>query len=282
MANITVSNTSAVAIDVVSQYVQTYLKNNAVILPTIIDRTSDVVPGAKQVEVGRAGSLSVGAETKVANTPYTGQTLTWTTDDLLLNLHKGVYVEMENIANIQSVVDQEAAILERATEDLTFDLETALYTAMKVVSATTPDHRVAFKSGTTLSLEDITGARKLLNIAKVPMMDRFMIINPEQEEDLLNLDNFRSAEKYGSNTVLMNGEIGLIFGFRVLMTNAVTADEVLFYHRSHCAFARQLAMTWENDRKLQNSSREYLLETIYGLKMLDTGKRAILINATGA
>jgi len=282
MANITVTETSAVAIDVVSQYVQMYLKNNAVILPTVLDRTSDVVVGAKQVEIGRAGALSVGAETKAANTPYTGQTLTWVTDDLLLNLHKGVYVELENIANIQSVVDQEAAILERATEDLTFKLEQELYTAMKAVSAATPDHRVAFKSGTTLSLEDITNARKLLNIAKVPMTERFMLINPEQEEDLLNLDNFRSAEKYGSNTILMTGEIGTIFGFRVLMSNAVTADEVLFYHRTHCAFARQVGMTWESDRKLQNSSKEYLLETVYGLKMLDAGKRAVLVNATGA
>jgi len=282
MALMTTTQTSAVAVDIVSQYVQLYLTQNAVLLNTILDRSTDVETGAKQVGVGRYGALSLGAETKVANTPYTSQTMTWALDALLLDKHEGVFVELEKIASIQSLPSQEAGILENATATLTEKLEAAIYTAMRAVSASAPDHRQAFKSGTILSLEDITNARKLLNVAKVPLTDRFMAINPEQEEDLFNLDSFRSADKYGSNQVLVNGEVGKIFGFTVVMSNNVLTDECLFYHRTHCAFARQLEMTWDTDKNLKNSSSEYLLETIYGLKMLDLGKRGVLINSTGA
>jgi len=81
---------------------------------------------------------------------------------------------------------------------------------------------------------------------------------------------------------LVNGEVGRIYGFRVVVTNNVTASTALCYHRSHVAYARQLALRFENQRKLSEAATEYLMQQKYGVKTLDQGKRGVLINNTGA
>jgi hypothetical protein len=97
----------------------------------------------------------------------------------------------------------------------------------------------------------------------------------------LKLENFLHADKYGDRMALVNGEIGMLLGFRVLVTEYVTESTALAYHRSHVAFGRRLAMTWEQGRGLQDDVYEYLLQTKYGLKTLDNGVRGVLINNTG-
>lgn len=281
MANIATTQTTDVAQVIVSQYVQQYLSQNAILVGTITDRSSEALPGVKTIDFGRRTALS--AVTKNANTAMTSTNFTWAVDPLTLSDHEAVYTVLEDFANIESAISQEPAILQSSTEALVDLLEAKIYTSLAAASAAAPDHRAKFKTQDTLSLADVLNARKLLNKANVPLMDRWMAINPDQEEQALALTNFTHAEKYGGgNMPLVNGEIGRIYGFRVVVTNAVTASTVLCYHRSHVAFARQLGLTFENQRKLSEAATEYLMQQKYGVKTLDLGKRGVLINNTGA
>jgi hypothetical protein len=280
MANITTSETSAVSLDIISQYVQAYLWQNAILMNTIIDRTPEAVPGVKQIDVGRRSQLT--AVPKVADTPLTSQKITWASDPLVLNLHEAVYTVLEDAADVEAMVGQEPAILESATQALLTSLEAAIYTAIAACSATTPDHRVRFKTNSVISIPDILNARKLLNKANVPMMDRWMAVNPDEEETVLSLKNIIEPSKYPESMVIVNGEIGRILGFRCVVTNAVTAGTSMFYHRSHVAYARQIVPTWEKGRKLSEVATEFLLNQKYGVKTLDGGKRGVLMNNTGS
>jgi N4-gp56 family major capsid protein len=281
MAIMTGTNTQAVGIKILSSMVQQYLKENAVLIPTIIDKTDEAArKGVKTIQIGRAAAFSIGSEDLPddGTTGYTEQDFTWVTDDLDLDLRCGVYVVLTKRGDFQSVLNQEPELIERAIDSLTTKLEQRIFDKIKAAHA---NNKFKFKSGYTLSYQDVTNAKKVLDKRRVPKSDRFMIINPEQEEDLSNLELFHSAEKYGNNSVLLTGEIGRISGFTVLTSLSVEENNTAFYHRTTAAFGRQWDVSFEKNRILKTSSYEYLLETLYGLVTLDQGVRAVLVNETG-
>jgi len=49
------------------------------------------------------------------------------------------------------------------------------------------------------------------------------LIAPEQEEVLLTDSQFVNAAEYGSNEIVLNGEIGKYLGIKILVANNVTA-----------------------------------------------------------
>lgn len=281
MGIMTATNTQAVGIDILSTMVQQYLKENAILQPTIVDRTEEARrKGVKSIDIGRAASFATGSEDLIddGTTGYTAQDFTWVTDTLALDRQCGVYIVMTKKGDFQAVINQEPELIERAVDSLTTKLEQRIFDAIKAANAS---NKFKFKSGYTLSYQDITNAKKVLDINKVPKSDRFMIINPEQEEDLLNLELFHTADKYGNNNVLLNGEIGRISGFTVLSSLNVSENNAAFYHRTTAAFGRQWDVSFEKNRLLKTSSYEYLLETLYGLTTLDAGVRAVLVNENG-
>ena len=58
--------------------------------------------------------------------------------------------------------------------------------------------------------------RKRMNINKAPENDRALIVGPETEEDMLNLDTFTEADKVGDDgSALRNASLGRKFGFGI-------------------------------------------------------------------
>ena len=280
MANITTTETAAVGLDVVSRYVQMYLAKRAILIPSVTDLTADAVPGVKSVGVGRRTGFT--AANKTAGNAAVAQAFTWASDALALDQHKVVFARLENIADVQATIAQAPEIMEASTQAIVDALEAAVYTALAATKASAPDHRVKYATASTLSTKDIVEARRLLSVQNVPFENRFLAINPNQEADLLKLEDFLNASKYGNNGPLLNGEVGRILGFTVLVSNNVTADTSIAYHSSHVAFARQQITQFTSMPNLEYVATDYLMQALYGVKTLDTGVRGVLFNDTGA
>lgn len=278
--NMTVTQTAAVGEDIVSQYVQAYLWAQSKLLPTVSDFSSEAVKGVKSINVGRRTGAT--AVTKVAGTALESQSMVWTADQLVLNIPKACYTIMENVADLQSVMAQEPAILEDFARAIMEAIEASIYTGLATVSASAPDHKIAFDTSSTLVLADILEAVGLLDDQNVPESDRFLAVNPKQHRQLLALGDFIDASKYGSNQPIMNGEIGQIFGLRVIKSSKVTADTALAYHRSHVAFALQGGMQLVRVQSAAHCGWEISMLAQYGVKALDSGKRGVLINNSGS
>ena len=184
----------------------------------------------------------------------------------------------------RQVLDIESDILERAGSGMAKKMDSYVYDVLVAgASASSPDHIIdQFGSSGTLTLAKILNARRLLDNQDVPEDDRFMLINPEQESELLALQAFYDASQYGAREGLMNGEIGRVYGFSVIKSTVCAADVALYYHRSACAFARQVEPKWEQDRNLSKLANEYSLSCLYGAKILDSGKRNVTANASGS
>jgi hypothetical protein len=74
------------------------------------------------------------------------------------------------------------------------------------------------KLGTAVDKATVIGAREVMNVNKVPMIGRNMIVTPGVEGDLLNIADFVNAEKVGDNgTALREGSVGRKFGLDFYM-----------------------------------------------------------------
>ena len=200
-----------------------------------------------------------------------------------LNLHKAIYAELERIAGVQNMVNTESEIIKEMAAELALQVDKDLITQLKAVSTAAPDHLLDYADtvGDVIAATDILEARRLLNVQNVPQEDRFMLISPTKEKEMLSIANFIEVDKYGPNDAISNAELGRIYGFRVLMHTELAAAESLFWHRSHVGYASQLDAEFKKDQNLSKVADEYLLHKLYGTLVLDGGKRGVFFNGTG-
>ncbi len=274
MPDMGVTETVATAMDVVASIVQETLKQSQILGGTITDYSRFAIRGSKTVDIPRRDQFA--AASKAENTALTTQALTFSADTISLDQHKAVYAKLEKIAGMQSMVDVDGEIIQEMSRELALEIDRDVYVEMKLASAAAPDHRIAF-AGATLAKADILEARKLLNIQNVSQEDRWLAVNPLHESELLAIAEFVEADKYAGATALANAELGRLFGFRVVMSNVVEDLNVIAYHRSAVGWAQMMAPEFDTDKDLANVAREFLLDVIYGVEVLDGGKRQVLL-----
>lgn len=88
--------------------------------------------------------------------------------------------------------------------------------------------------GVGMTKAKIIQAAKILNLAEVPMEDRFFVIESNGLEDLLNDTTITSAD-FNAVKLLMTGEIDTFMGFKWIVYNfAIVGTEyfAIAYHRS--------------------------------------------------
>lgn len=144
--------------------------------------------------------------------------------------------------------------------------------ALIVPNAATPDHAIAYTSGTTLALADILAAKELLDTQNVPMSDRHIVLGSAQLNDVFNISQFTSADYIASaGSPVQSGEInGLLAGFKPAFTTLVGNVAYLF-HSSFMAIAAQKGMTvTEHDQNSQGlRATRVNCDTLIGMKQLD-------------
>ena len=266
--------TSAIMQDV-SRFVQAELKQRAKLMPLV--QNFPVQAGMDSVRINRAGGFT--AEDKAENTALTAQVLTFAADILAMDKHKAVLVRLEDIAGLQSNVDTVGEILTRMASELALAVDKDIEAQLRLTSAAAPDHRLAYADATSFKKADVLEARKLLHIQNVPFNECYIGVSPASEVSLLAIDDFVHADKYGSNEAIMNGEIGKLYGARVIMSNVFADDRTIVWHPTHCAFGMQQNLTFKTADDLPNVAKEYLAVQLYGAKVLDLGVRGVLLGS---
>ena len=283
MANeIGMTEVTAAAQDAVAAVVQEVLKTKSILLQTISDYSSFAVKGDKSVSIPRRTQFA--SADKTENTDLTAQVLTFSADQILLNKHKAIYSKLERIAGMQAMVNVDQEIISEMANELALQIDKDIIVQLKLASSAAPDHILDYSNTPTDTVQavDILEARRLMNVQKVPLADRYMMISPDQEKAMLQIAQFIEVDKYGADAVALKlGELGRIYGFTVLMHPELSTADTLFWHNSAVGFARQIQPEYATDFQLISVSQEYLLHNLYGVKVLDSGKRQVYFNGTG-
>jgi N4-gp56 family major capsid protein len=283
MANeIGVTEVTNVSQALIASLVQDVLKQKSILMPTVDDYSRFAVKGAKSVGVPRRTQFT--QANKAENTDLTAQEMTFASDVIALDKHKAIYSKLEKIAGVQASPDVVAEIVKESAAELSLQLDKDIIAELRKVSTTSPDHEIKYldTSFNVLAKGDILEARALLNKAVVPLDNRYLVISPDKEKQMLAISDFVKANEYGSTTAIQKGELGKIYGFTVLMHTALADDEILAYHKSHVGMAIQLAPEFRTNFQLRSVSDEYLLHWIYGVKVMGgaTGVRGVQITNT--
>ncbi len=285
------SDISSISRELVSAEIQAVLKEEAQLLPTVMDYTGQVAPGADSIKLPRLEALAAGDKTQGQDTE--AQVMTVANDILNLDKHKQILVEIEDKARIQSAVNLEAEVIKEQAREMALQIDRDIFFALKGVShggesPALDDQLLDYSNASTnvISLDDIVVAREKLRKQKFKFRDDnyFMLISPEKEREMLQISSFIKSNEYGlpGNAPLIQGEIGRVFGFRVLVSTICADDDAVFYHKSHVGFAMQSAAKFERDRNLRNLSDQLAVSSLYGVKTLRGGIGGVYYNGTGS
>lgn len=273
-----VTETAANALANISNMAQTFLIQNSVLLPTVTDYSSLAVQGASSIKLPRSGGFSVGDKSE--NTAVDAQIITYAADSITFS-HRTVQFLIEKLAQKQSVVDVVSDAVMKATKALALDVDSKILAQLALASSSAPDHQLLFIDTATdvVAKGDVLAARKLLLEQNANPRECYIGVGPEKEAELLALADFIQAERYGSSSPIQNGEIGMIYGMKVIVHTSIT-DNMYVWHPSACgvAFAQNIELDFDKD--LANIGTRYSLDYIFGAKVLDSGKRCVFVDST--
>lgn len=147
-----------------------------------------------------------------------------------------------------------------------------------VPSASSPDHQIAYDSGTTLALADFLEIKELLDTANVPEGNRFSVHGAAQWNDFWNITGFTSRDYISQGDMMSGASLpGLLLGFKPKMTNVVGSTSY-FMHRSFLQMAVQKnPVPKVYDKGVQGVRAERVnLDVLFGVKLFDSKRCATL------
>ena len=124
----------------------------------------------------------------------------------------------------------------------------------------------------------ITQLTEKLNVAKIPMEDRWLVISPKIYTILKQATEIQPAVDAAYQDVVKKGYVGNVDGFKVLVSNQVTGNntdgyQVLAMHKSWCTFAMGYTESGIEDL-IGNFGKAYKGLAIYGAKVVDERRKA--------
>jgi hypothetical protein len=264
----------------IASIVQSYLVQSAKILPNLTDYSFLVQKGDKSVALPRSGGFTVAQKTE--NLAIDAQTVTYASDAIVFGEPYAAQMLIEDTANQQAAMDLVSDVLLKAGKDMALKLDTVAIAAMVAGASTTgPDHQLVFVDTSTdvIAKADVLAARKLLSDQNIDPTECFIGIGPEKEAEILNIVDFITASTYGAGAPLASGQIGSIYGSRVILHTGF-ADRMVMWHPSSVGHAFAYNVKVESIRDLANLANRYSLSASWACKVLDAGKRLVHTDST--
>lgn len=282
------ANTGSTEMDLILSIVQEELIRSAKLRPTVMDFSASAGKGIKSIDIPRFDTHFAAPATQNPDgeTAPTSQTIDFAVDTINLDKWTNLPYEIPDRVETQSMIPVAATLAESAGKTYGNYVDDRIIESLRLAADGTgglPDHRIQLSGGTNdeITLSDIVAARRLLNKAEVSESDRWLLVSPEQEEAMLNIDNFIHADKYGARTALLDGEIGKVYGFRVMVHNGLSAAEAIAYQKQAVGVAVQKELKFETDRDVKLQKTIYSFSMGMGHTVLEQGVKQVLLNSTG-
>jgi N4-gp56 family major capsid protein len=122
---------------------------------------------------------------------------------------------------------------------------------------------------------NILAAKLKLDNADVPRTNRYLVVDPSAENDLLAIDKFVRYDALGTGDAIKTGMIGKIYGMEVYSTTNIVTETAspnvvhnLMFHKDAFGLALQKDITVEKNRDPRKLSDIYISQALWGVKEL--------------
>lgn len=266
----------------VSEIITETLIQDSVMLPNVMDRSSEVGPGMDRLDVPLLNALAL-QDVNNDGTAVTAQTITSQVGQLALDQFKTYAFSIPDIVQVQSKVALVQEQIKNGARVHAAEIDDQLLaTAAAAVSDAAPDHLLALDGSD--ALVDLRAAKKLFDEANVPKQDRKWVASPGWMEKLFSSNNIIRANEFGSREGIAGGMVARIYGFEILESSSdeLPADGYISYHKSTLHFARQIMPRFKREEKILEHREDYSLSQLYGTSNADpSGVRIVVGDADG-
>jgi hypothetical protein len=269
----------------VAEVVQRELQAASKLSGLFADYSSLVGKGTASLKIPRASSFTVGTRDNATPTAASAMNLTFAFDEIALNKSKYVYYVIPGDVELDAKPSYELTAAERAASAHGRNLDIARLDALWVGAEVANDVGT-FVSGTS-DIEDIL-LTMIQNADEANMLDdgnRFLIVRPQERKQLLGVANFVQADRYGDRTPLVSGELGSVYGVRVIVVNhngatsaatggAFGDGKMILCHRDSLGFAFHRLPVHDMEKAIEfgAGSMAHTWDVKYGLSALQDGQ----------
>lgn len=242
-----------------------------VLVPLTKHYDRDIKAFGQTVEIPNLSNLSANA--KAANTQVTLQAPTESKQTLTIDQHYEASFLVEDFADAQSMYDVASEYTEKAGYALAEKMDSTLVVAMTAAFTQTVG---AF--GTALTDANVLTAIQYLDDAKAPNEDRYFVVTTQGKKELLSIDKYIRYDAIGeggSSNAIVNGQIGEIYGVKVVMSQNLTfvagspnQNNHLLFHKDSTAIAVQRDVKMEHQRKTEYLGDLFVTSALWGVKVI--------------
>jgi hypothetical protein len=239
--------------------------SNQVVIPTLNNAfTGDVVRGS-QVHVINATTPTI-VDYAAAGRTISAEALNDTEVLLTIDQEKAFSVNVDDVDRVQAS-SEFAPWVDSAGRALAEDAENYLVDLM-VTGATNANTGSVVVDTADEAKAAVRDIRKSMALAKVPAGGRYLVINPDMTDLLIQgLDDASTA---GTDSELRNGVVGRLYGFTVLESPLLESSgtpAMVGYHESMVAFINQVQSleSLRNPTKFSDIVRGL---NVYGAKVI--------------
>lgn len=261
--------------EMITAMVQRALRERAQLVPTIRDVSSFAQPGHDSISFPRRdGKFNV--VNLAENADASTQKYDYENDKLDLNQHAMIAWFIKKRANLQSVVDIEADTIAEAAAEHAIDVDRKIMAAM--VAGASEDNDIFTGAGSSAIMTKDTVLEVKEKLQKATKLNPrtanfFLLVDSARERELLNIAEFVKSNEYGSDQAITSGELGRLFGLRVLITDEDDLDgHALGYVSQGTIYGNQMAPDFRELYIPRRAGTEYALDQLYGTRVLDGGK----------
>jgi len=246
-------------------------ESNLVLAKLVRRYDRDIKSAGQTVEIPNLSNISANA--KVANTQVTLNAPTETKTTVTINQHWESSVLVEDFVDAQAAYDLAVEYREKAGYAIAEKVDNFIASDM-----TTNFTQTVGSYGTAIDYDDILDGKLLLDVAKAPMTERYLVVTPKGHRDLLSVDEFIRYDAMGASgqpSAIKTGKVGMVVGFEVFMSQnlVVTAgtpveNNSLMFHREAYALAMQKDPRFEMQRKTEYLGDLIVCSALWGGKVL--------------
>ena len=199
--------------DSIMATIQAKVEREFVVLDTLFNRTSSIKKGERSFRFSEVSSR--GAYTNqqnIGDREVTPIDVAYADTKIQIDDWKGGRYPLQVQMEQQSAADYTQSIREADADSWGLYIEDKALTAM---SATTTTEAV---TAGKLALSNVSKIRAVLakRAKKLAKRNKFLVCGPNTINNLLSIANIIETDKYSSNTPIIDGEVGKLFGFRVI------------------------------------------------------------------
>ncbi len=249
MAGITTTEAAEVIPTIVAAETLGALSSNLV-LASIVNRDyeNEVADYGDTINIGIRGAVT--AVDKAAGTDLTPQNPTHTKAQVVLDKHKAVPIQADDIAIMFSRPSLIPGYAEDAALVIAEQIEADIATLYSGFSQT-----IDATSG--LGEDDFREAQRLLNAAKAPQANRWAVLHEDAYSEASNITRLINSDYQGPSAVQANqlGVLGFLNGFNVVLSQniqvATSQPKNLFMQRNAITLVTRPMRVTQNQRVMQ-------------------------------